>query len=298
MGHSGIDSVPEGRGLLSRSPLPTRHWATTWAVGDYVCTLLVALAARHIDHLPPHQRAIGPQLHDQSISYPHVPNREAICPSYYLYPIALDIPLVLLALLALLAPPPQAARGGLRHRLLLLSQLWLGLLSSLAAVLFIVCAIKVSVGRLRPDFLARCVPRDGVCTGDAHDVLEGRKSFPSGHTAVSFAGLGYLSLCLGSRLAIVHTPRAGTLWKYVVALAPWLGALLVGLSRIADYWHHWEDVLCGALLGHACAYALYRLRFPPLGDPWPLALASISEASAFVGKRSPPDVEAMPEMTL
>ena len=46
--------------------------------------------------------------------------------------------------------------------------------------------------------------------------------------------------------------------------APSVLALMIGLSRVADYWHHWEDVTVGSFIGTAMAYAMYRLRFPPI----------------------------------
>ena len=36
---------------------------------------------------------------------------------------------------------------------------------------------------------------DGACTGAAADIMEGRKSFPSGHTALSYAGAGGSRQC-------------------------------------------------------------------------------------------------------
>merc|ERR1712187_579288 len=105
-----------------------------------------------------------------------------------------------------------------------------------ALALTLVCVVKNNVGRLRPDFLARCVPSNGECTRHGPDVIEGRKSFPSGHTCLSFAGLAYLSLYIAAKLIHLQNGRwAGSLWKVLLAGSPWVVVLWVGLSRIADY---------------------------------------------------------------
>jgi membrane-associated phospholipid phosphatase len=64
------------------------------------------------------------------------------------------------------------------------------------------------------------------------------KSFPSGHTSVSFAAAGYLQ------------KRYGWQWGLPATLA----ATVVGLSRVESKDHHWYDVIAGAALGEGVAY--------------------------------------------
>lgn len=37
--------------------------------------------------------------------------------------------------------------------------------------------------------------------------------------------------------------------------------------HMQDYWHHWEDVTCGFLLGVLCAFASYRQHYPSIAAP-------------------------------
>lgn len=34
-----------------------------------------------------------------------------------------------------------------------------------------------------------------------------------------------------------------------------------------DYWHHWQDVTCGFLLGALCAFVSYRQHYPSITSP-------------------------------
>nr|CAB3477858.1 unnamed protein product [Digitaria exilis] len=118
-------------------------------------------------------------------------------------------------------------------------------------------AIKDAVGRPRPDFFWRCFP-DGkavydkittgvICHGDPSVIKEGYKSFPSGHSSWSFAGLGFLSWYLAGKITAFD--RRGHVAKLCVVFLPLLVAAMIAISRVDDYWHHWQDVFSGGVLG-------------------------------------------------
>ena len=217
--------------LLPRaSSVYTSSCLARYSIGDWLITIVLVCVGEWADHLPPIERDIKPQLHDSAIQYPFTPNDLQQVPSKLLWRLSVFLPLLLVTFLAVHPP-----RGVPMARLL--NELWLGLISSVAMAFLFTCIVKCLVGRLRPDFISRCNPVHGVCTGDPKIVMEGRKSFPSGHSTLVFSGLGFVSLACGARLADVDSPRAGTLWKGLVAILPWSLALWVGLSRISDYWH-------------------------------------------------------------
>lgn len=174
----------------------------------------------------------------------------------------------------------------------------LGLLIALVLTSFLTDTVKNAVGRPRPDLIARCKPAPGtrgdvlvgieVCTETRHHVLhDGWRSFPSGHSSFSFAGLGYLTLFLAgqTRLFVVGGNAArnknddgddgeqdkaiyarGDLARALLCLAPLLGAAMIAISRCQDYRHDVYDVCTGALLGYVVAYWSYRRYWPRLSS--------------------------------
>ncbi|XP_029119267.1 lipid phosphate phosphatase 2 isoform X2 [Elaeis guineensis] len=150
----------------------------------------------------------------------------------------------------------------------------LGLLYSVLVTGVITDAIKDAVGRPRPDFFWRCFP-DGqevydnvttnvICHGEKSVIKEGHKSFPSGHSSWSFAGLGFLAWYLSGKIQVFD--RRGHIAKLCIVFLPLLGASLVAISRVDDYWHHWQDVFAGGILGFIVASVCYLQFFPPPYD--------------------------------
>ena len=152
----------------------------------------------------------------------------------------------------------------------------LGLAVSLILTSFLTDVVKNTVGRPRPDLVARCKPRAGtpsdilvsidVCTETGHHTLhDGWRSFPSGHSSFSFAGLGYLALFLAGQLRVFRDRRR--LWRALRCLAPLVGAALVAISRCQDYRHDVYDVCVGSALGIVVAWFSYRRYWPRLASP-------------------------------
>ncbi|KAF2815789.1 acid phosphatase/Vanadium-dependent haloperoxidase [Mytilinidion resinicola] len=147
-----------------------------------------------------------------------------------------------------------------------------GFQMALVCTSFVTTVLKVTVGGLRPHFLAVCNPDHAmpgigyanlyytpiICNGsNAHDILEAQMSFPSGHASSAFAGAVYLCLWLNAVLKIFSGCRT-SYWKLLVFFVPLLGAILLGLSKVADSYHHMSDVITGAAIGIFFALLAYR----------------------------------------
>lgn len=131
--------------------------------------------------------------------------------------------------------------------------------------------IDFFLGRPRPDFYYRCFPNgEGGneelkgCTGNIDTINDGLKSFPSGHSSIAFASLGFLSLYLASKMHLFTPSGKGSTWKVLLFVLPLLVATSIAISRTCDYHHHWQDVACGSILGFSICWLCYHNYYPPL----------------------------------
>ncbi|KAM0921537.1 hypothetical protein ACQ4PT_006739 [Festuca glaucescens] len=222
---------------------------------DWIVLVLLAAIAGALNIIEPFHRFVSKDMMDTLL----YPLKDNTVPVWALGVLAVVVPLLIFAGIYV----KRRNAYDLHHAIL-------GLLFSVLITAIITEAIKNGVGRPRPDFYWRCFP-DGVpdyhnitgqviCHGDAGVVKEGYKSFPSGHTSGAFAGLGFLAWYLAGKIRAFD--RGGHVAKLCIVILPLLLAAMVGVSRVDDYWHHWQDVFAGGILGLVVASFCYLQFFP------------------------------------
>jgi len=234
---------------------------------DWLALLLLAAVEGILNAIEPFHRFVGAGMM-ADLRYPMKSN---------------TVPVWAVPVIAVIGPMIIFTAGYVQRRNVYdLHHAILGILFSVLITGVLTDAIKDAVGRPRPDFFWRCFP-DGIavydkvttgviCNGIAIVIKEGYKSFPSGHASWSFAGLGFLSWYLAGKIAVFD--RRGHVGKLCVVVLPLLVAAMVAVSRVDDYWHHWQDVCAGGVLGMAVASVCYLQFFPPPSDEkgfWPHA---------------------------
>ncbi|KAI0046682.1 PAP2-domain-containing protein [Auriscalpium vulgare] len=268
---------------------------------DWILTLVLAAAFLSLDKVSGFKREFS--VSDTSLLHPFAEHERV--PDWALYIIAIVSPLILQWLidLATIRSWWDAHNSAL------------GVVLGLSITGSITQLVKITVGRPRPDLISRCRPDAGtvdpplglssvaICHPRTTRMIEdGFRSFPSGHSSLSFAGLGFLAFYIAGKTHLFD--KRGHAAKAWLALLPLSGAALVAISRTEDYRHHWQDVFVGSLLGIVVAYFSYRQYYPPLsselshrpyaprihsGDPiLPVHRQSPSNASVETVSNAPP----------
>lgn len=195
---------------------------------DWVVIIAIAAAGGGLNFVKPYHRPFS--LLDLNFSYPIVTE---LISTGTLVLVALVAPaLIIVIVVALFVPGRNVSRALNRWQLIRLKlweweKGWAGLGLSLATAFFITQGAKNMFGKPRPDMLARCQPdlsnvaahvvggygqdiserwtlvSSSICTQtDAKTLDDGFRSFPSGHSSFSWAGLLYLTLFLCSKFSI------------------------------------------------------------------------------------------------
>ncbi|KAJ3523330.1 hypothetical protein NMY22_g11488 [Coprinellus aureogranulatus] len=225
---------------------------------DWVLTLALAALFFSLDKVEGYRRVFS--LEDTSLRHPYTLHERV--PNLWLYIICGLVPLVALPLINFFT-----VRSWWDFH-----NSWLGLVLGLSLTGSITQFVKITV-----DIVARCMPPEGatdpvfgltsweICTQTENKILrDGFRSFPSGHSSMSFAGLGFLAFYLAGKLHLFDKRgHAGKAW---ISLAPFSAAALVAISRSMDYRHHWHDILVGSTLGVVVSFFAYRQYYPSLAS--------------------------------
>ncbi|KAI9644945.1 hypothetical protein NHQ30_006980 [Ciborinia camelliae] len=169
-------------------------------------------------------------LVDPDISYPYQTHEKFS--TMMLTVVGLGVPALVIILVTLTLVPGPTVPKSVPRALIWKRKLWelhaslLGLGVSLALAFVLTSGMKNLFGRPRPDLVSRCMPdmaniakyavggssrpegivlvTADICQQpDTYILDEGFRSFPSGHSSFSAAGLVYLSLFLASKLALM-----------------------------------------------------------------------------------------------
>ncbi|TPX59812.1 hypothetical protein PhCBS80983_g02192 [Powellomyces hirtus] len=255
---------------------------------DYVATIAVLGTSVFLDNVPePFHRDF--RVDDPRISMPMKPET---VPSSLGWAVAFGGAAVIIALTWIVRALTKAPSDARRRRGSVSEETWwsetrrdidgwghvlgwdvhhaaLGTVLSIALTQLLTNAIKLMVGQLRPDFLARCMPSLDLaqtCTNpNTSTIRDGRMSFPSGHSGRAAAGLGFAMWYLVAATGALNFDRRrpeGRVWKALVCLVPLLGVAAIAINRLQRNRHHVPDVVTGSVLGLLISYVCYRYYYP------------------------------------
>ncbi|KAI0181894.1 acid phosphatase/Vanadium-dependent haloperoxidase [Hypoxylon sp. FL1284] len=181
----------------------------------------------------------------------------------------------------------------------------IGLLYALETASVFQVTIKWAIGGLRPHFYDVCKPmadrlRDPafnatgtngvgymrymysseICDTQGRKLWDALQSFPSGHSATTFAASVYMYLYLNAKLKIFSNYHPA-MWKLVLLYMPILGAVLVSGALVMGASHHWYDVLAGACIGIMFAFSAYRMVYASVWD-WRVNHIPLNRVTSFV----------------
>ncbi|KLU87549.1 PAP2 domain-containing protein [Magnaporthiopsis poae ATCC 64411] len=216
-----------------RGPAPRRQTGTPLLllssyVFDWVVLLVVGGVGYWLGKMKPNMRPF--QLESPHISFPFT-EKETV-PMVRAGIANTVVPMILIVIISLVMVPGSTVPPGTPKGLIWRRKLWelhqglLGLALSCCGAWFVTNGMKNMFGKPRPDMLSRCMPdlanvglyvvggianttsngqlvSADICTQpDRYKLEDGFRSFPSGHSSSSSAGLLYLSLFIASKFAI------------------------------------------------------------------------------------------------
>lgn len=151
----------------------------------------------------------------------------------------------------------------------------LGFIESLVFSGVICGFLKEINGRKRPNFFDLCeypynnntktygiygIPGNiNKCKASFFIINSACRSFPSGHSTYSMASLVYISCLLYFIFSQLNENQYKT-FKILISSIPIFIGLYIASTRTRNYWHHFDDIVCGIFLGSLSAYIVFNNR--------------------------------------
>lgn len=195
--------------------------------------------------------------------------------------VSIGCPLVIIAFFHIVLYGRDLPIGNRVVPRMLITLLWFSLCC--LATISVTSVLKSYDGRLRPDFYAMCnykgyrtvlemcryssdwttcvaqYPSYSITPGapgsfddclDRDHLKQSQSSYPSGHSSVSMAGLGFLAYFL--YYSLDGTDALSALARMLLPSFCVFGAIMIAASRPRDYWHNFSDINFGMSIGFAC----------------------------------------------
>ena len=105
------------------------------------------------------------------------------------------------------------------------------------------------------------VANDTLVHALQHNPLlkDGRMSFPSGHSSISFGSM--VPMCFFLAIEVFEPIKYRCVFRLIASCIPIILAFTIAISRTRDQRHHFSDILAGSVIGATCAFVAVSLNF-------------------------------------
>jgi len=257
----------------------SKHWM------DFIFSFLLFITKDIISAAStPHDRIFFEQ--DPTLSYPYEANEEV--PLDLLMVVMVHIPTIMFLIMPVIYnkfwrsknKPPRT--GHLQYDAF---RPFLFFVQAMSLNMVITNFVKYYVGRKRPNFFAICdyhgyrsaidgnatamkeyksltslfaIGNISHCRASEEKIIEGMKSFPSGHSSSAYCSMWALSLWLKGSLNFGAKHK---MWKLILIIIPIFSAWAIACTRTRDNWHNFDDILGGVVVGMSSASLIYNINF-------------------------------------
>lgn len=244
--------------MLSASSVPTRSGCTAPSRMDAILIVVLLIITMIMDtSVLPHIQPV--LLDDAALKKPMLPDivssTQALIISFTIPPILYTVSQWTYSTLPFPFPPLLFTTG---------------LFEANIITMFFTNIFKLMIGRPRPYFVAACKSyiKGSLteCTGDVLVVKDARRSFPSGHSSLSFSAAVFFSLSIWGPFSPLNPNVIHKMPRLFIVMTPLFIASLIAASRLVDFHHHYSDVIAGSCLGALIAYLVFitRAGAPPV----------------------------------